>query len=70
MVQFGVVTYLILAKSCRDCNLMALRLISHKPAWDEIREVENEAGGMFCITSKVFELELDGETIKSQIVEY
>lgn len=49
---------------------MALRLISHKPAWDEIREVENEAGGMFCITSKVFELELDGETIKSQIVEY
>jgi hypothetical protein len=53
--------FVIISESCSECGSRAMKLVSQKPTQEEICEVERSVGRMYCITSEVIELELDGE---------
>ncbi len=54
--------YLIITKSCDECNKTSLTLKSEKPVSDLINKLEEDLGGMYCIRSKVVEIYCDGDT--------
>lgn len=59
--------WVIIAKSCSDCNSLGVKVLAHKPTDEERDSVERDIGGMYCISSKVFEAIIDGETIEKDV---
>ena len=50
--------WIIISKSCSDCNTMGAKLFDKEPTKKEIDEVEKELGGMYCISSHVSKIEI------------
>jgi len=61
--------FVVVCTSCKDCNSQAVGLFTNEPTDEQIAEVKDSIGGMFCINSKVYELE-DGEIVAGEISEY
>jgi len=59
--------WVIVAKSCNDCNSLGVKALTHKPTDEEINGVARDIGGMYCISSKVFEATIDGETVEKDV---
>jgi hypothetical protein len=54
--------YLTLLESCSDCNIGIVKLTSKLPSKEEIEELKEQIGGMYCIhAANIIILELDGE---------
>lgn len=61
--------YIVIAESCYECgNEKAIKKFNNKPTIAEIAEVENALGGMYCISSYIFELK-DNEIVTEEYEE-
>jgi hypothetical protein len=61
-----VKVHVIVSVSCDNCGAdAAIRSLDHSPTAEEIKENENEIGGMWCIRSYVSEVETGGATVKA-----
>jgi hypothetical protein len=56
-----------LAISCRECNSVGAKLFGHAPSKDEINTVRDAVGGMWCISTQVIELAVNGEIFLGEI---
>lgn len=47
-------------QSCNNCgNLIAVKKFNNYPTQEELKELSNSIGGMYCIQEYIFELEDD-----------
>ena len=61
--------YILVSNSCADCgDEVSVGLFKKKPTAEQIREAEDTIGGMFCITTNVFELNV-GEITAEEIID-
>ena len=59
----------VICESCYDCNTRGVKSFSHKPSDVDEKSVKKAVGGMFCISTRVYESEIDGEVKESEITE-
>ena len=61
--------FIIVSKACDSCGgHISVRATTEKPTWEShISDNEKEIGGMFCIQSKVFACDLDGDPNSDEI---
>ena len=47
---------LLIARTCNDCGgKLAVRLIDTKPTMEDMRELTQSLGGMYCIEETIYE---------------
>lgn len=57
--------WIVIAKSCYDCgDSTGIKAFSHEPSETEKQEVATAIGGMFCIQTSTFEVEVDGKVVE------
>ncbi len=56
--------------SCKDCNVMATATFDHIPTEEDKENIEEKMGGMQCIITKNFKMEINGEAIVGNIIDY
>ena len=53
--------WVVIATSCSECNSQGVKIFDHVPSETEVSLVEDAIGGMWCITTKQFRCEINGE---------
>ena len=51
--------WVVLVVSCADCDTIALGVYDHEPTAADIEAVNKSAGGMFCLSTKVMQSEIN-----------
>lgn len=49
--------FVIVATACSDCNEQAVALFYNQPTTEDLKRVEEEIGGMWCIKTRIFKRE-------------
>ena len=58
--------FVVVCTSCRDCNSQAVAVFEKEPTPEQVDEVSESIGGMWCIQSKIYNVP-DGEIVKGEI---
>ena len=57
--------YVVVCKTCEDCNSISAKMIDHKPDEKELAKIQfTEFSGGICLSSYVFKLEMNGEMVE------
>ena len=52
--------FVVVCTSCRACNLQAVAIFDSEPTQEQVDEVSESIGGMWCIHSEIYDVS-DGE---------
>ncbi len=58
--------YVLVCRSCEDCGSTSVGLFEEIPTEEQIDEAEDLIGGMWCIASKVYKLNI-GEITEEEL---
>ncbi len=50
--------FIVISDSCMDCGCRGVGLFDSEPTKEEIKNIEERIGGMFCIVSKIYCMEI------------
>ena len=59
--------WVVVATSCQGCNSLAVQVLDHVPDEGNIAAVKDEAGGMWCISTRTLEVEVNAEPQETEI---
>jgi hypothetical protein len=61
--------WVVVARSCNDCNEIALQLFTAAPTDDQKLALWELIGGMWCVRLQTFALAADGEPVRQRLCE-
>jgi hypothetical protein len=56
--------WVVISKSCPNCNEIICTAFDHKPNKDEIKFNRNKLDGLWCGDDYIFECEINGKTVE------
>jgi hypothetical protein len=55
--------WMLMGRSCQDCNVTAVQILTREPTESDKSELKESMGGMFCIKVHSAMVEVDGNPI-------
>ncbi len=55
--------WIVVATACSECNIIGAVAFDHEPSTQEVESVTGSIGGMYCISTNTFRLQVNGDRV-------